>query len=81
MIIHLSILKLQISTAKPEGIRPVFPEISSEHGLEHAFGQMQAQLLTSSTLEHRFSILQELQEGVRKFSTVKRLVWRVRPGK
>ncbi|KAK8399361.1 hypothetical protein O3P69_003463 [Scylla paramamosain] len=65
-----------ISTAKPEEVRPVFPEISSEHGLEHAFGQIQAQLMTSSTLEHRFSILQELQEGVRKFSTVKRLVWR-----
>lgn len=66
---------------KPEGIRSVLPEISSEHGLEHAFGQLQAQLMTSSTLEDRFSILQELQEGVRKFSTVKRLVWRVRSEK
>ncbi|XP_071515462.1 uncharacterized protein C12orf56-like [Panulirus ornatus] len=65
-----------IKTQKLEKIRPAFQEVCHEHTLDHAFGQLQAELLAASTLEDQFSILQELQQGIRKYSTIRRLVWR-----
>ncbi|XP_042208387.1 uncharacterized protein C12orf56-like [Homarus americanus] len=65
-----------IQTQKPRRLRPVFQEVSREHSLDHAFGQLRSELLAASSLEVQFSILQELQHGATKYTTIRRLVWR-----
>nr|XP_045617966.1 uncharacterized protein C12orf56-like [Procambarus clarkii] len=65
-----------IQTQTPRRLWAEFQEISNERTLEHAFGQLRSELLAASTLEDQFSVLQELQQGASKYTTIRRFVWR-----
>ncbi|XP_047495859.1 uncharacterized protein C12orf56 homolog [Penaeus chinensis] len=57
-------------------LRTALHDVSHERTLDLTFGQLRNELLTSASLEEQFSVLQELQQGVVKYSTIRRLVWR-----
>lgn len=65
-----------IQAQDPRRLRPVFQEVSNERTLENAFGELRSELLAASTLEAQLSILQELQQGATKYTTIRRFVWR-----
>ncbi|XP_076061662.1 uncharacterized protein C12orf56-like [Oratosquilla oratoria] len=47
-----------------------------ERPLDSAFRQLRAEILAAKALEDQFSLLQELQQGATKYSTIRRLFWK-----